>query len=74
MAGFDIVFCSVNPREIEEGIYKVTYGNNVNAVLYCWQVVYDCKYIVYRGLIVKEDDVEYNQDAKEKFDKRKATL
>lgn len=73
MAGFDIVSCSINPRELKEGTYRVTYNNNINAFLFCWQIYYG-SHITYRGLIVKEDDFEYVLDAHEKYKNRKKTL
>lgn len=72
-AKFDICACSVNPRNVEEGIHKVTYKGNVEATLFCWQIKTD-NYVQHRGLIVKNTDIKSFNFANKRFESRSQTL
>lgn len=67
MAGFDLAYCSIDPKSVEEGIHKVTYNNSIEATLYCWKYTSKNNNTKYLGLIVKDDDQESQQDANYKF-------
>lgn len=72
-AKFDICACSVNPRTIEEGIHKATYKGDIEATLYCWQIKTG-NHIQYRGLIVKNTDIDSVNFANVKFENRAIVL
>lgn len=56
--GWDIPFCAVNFREIEDGIYPATFNGEEGYSLYYWQKELDINYYKPRGLLVRNADLE----------------
>lgn len=73
LAGYDIAWCSLNPRHIPDGIYDVTFNGDIKATLYCWKAEYGIHKQL-RGLIVKNDDIESVSFAQDKYNSKASNL
>lgn len=73
-AGFDIPYADVVYRELKDGIYPATFNGKEGYTLYFWISQVDVNYTIPRGLVVKNTDIEYQENALLKFTNRQASI
>lgn len=75
-AGFDIPYADVVYRELEDGVYPATFNGKEGYTLYFWMNRTDTSinYTIPRGLVVKNTDIVFNENALSKFTNRSACL
>jgi len=66
----DIAFSNFDFKSLEEGIYEATLNGQKGYLFYFWHLDEDSRNLMYRGLIIDQEDTVASKYAAQKFNSK----
>jgi hypothetical protein len=63
----DIAFSNFDFKSLDEGIYEATVNNQEGYLFYFWKLNSDSRNLMYRGLLIDQEDTDAAKYAARKF-------